>query len=74
MRYRLAGEYRRFQAVMGIDEANLPTPSLGDVHVVISGDGKPLFEGDVRGADEPIMIGGPSGRGPRGRSSQSRAL
>ena len=29
---------------------------MGDVHVVISGDGKPLFEGDVRGSDEPRIL------------------
>ena len=56
LRYRLAGEYRRFQAVMGIDEANLPTPQLGHVHVVISGDGKPLFEADVSGSDKPAPL------------------
>ncbi len=28
---------------------------------------------NIRGPLEPIISGGPSGRGPRGRSSQSRA-
>jgi hypothetical protein len=48
--YRIGGEYRRFQAVMGIDDDVAPR---GDVHVVISGDGKPLLEADVRGTDQP---------------------
>jgi hypothetical protein len=50
LKYRLAGDYRRFQAVMGIDQAVAP---LGNVHVVISGDGKTLRESDVRGSDPP---------------------
>jgi hypothetical protein len=51
--YRIGGEYRRFQAVMGIDEDVAP---LGDVHVVITGDGKPLLESDVKGADKPQAL------------------
>ena len=35
---------------MGIDQAVAP---LGNVHVVISGDGKTLLESDVRGSDQP---------------------
>jgi NPCBM/NEW2 domain len=50
LKYRLSGDYRRFQAVMGIDQAVAP---LGNVHVVISGDGKTLLESDVRGSDQP---------------------
>jgi hypothetical protein len=53
LKYRLNGEYRRFQAVMGIDQAVAP---LGNVHVVLSGDGKTLHESDVRGADEPRRL------------------
>ena len=48
--YRIGGDYRRFQAVMGIDDDVAPR---GDVHVLISGDGKPLLETDVRGTDKP---------------------
>lgn len=54
LRYRLAGEYRRFQAVMGIDRA--VSNANGEVRVVISGDGQSLFEGDVKAADEPITL------------------
>lgn len=50
LKYRLNGDFRRFQAVMGIDQAVAP---LGNVHVVISGDGKALLESDVRGSDPP---------------------
>jgi NPCBM/NEW2 domain-containing protein len=50
LKYRLSGDFRRFQAVMGIDQAVAP---LGNVHVVISGDGKTLLESDVRGSDPP---------------------
>ncbi len=53
LKYRLSGDYRRFQAVMGIDQAVAP---LGNVHVVISGDGKALLESDVRGADPPQYL------------------
>src|SRR5579862_3228412 len=50
LKYRLNGDYRRFQAVMGIDQAVAP---LGNVHVVLSGDGKTLYESEVRGSDAP---------------------
>jgi hypothetical protein len=50
LRYRIGGDYRRFQAVMGIDQI---VGQRGNVHVVISGDGKTLLETDVTGFDEP---------------------
>jgi NPCBM/NEW2 domain len=53
LKYRLNGEYRRFQAVMGIDQAVAP---LGNVHVVISGDDKVLHQSDVRGSDPPVNL------------------
>jgi len=53
LRYRLAREYRRFRAVMGIDGV---VGRRGDVHVVISGDQKPLLQADVRGSDAPREI------------------
>lgn len=52
LRYRLGGEFRRFQAVMGID-ASVASNGMGDVHVVISGDGKTLLEADVQGRHAP---------------------
>jgi hypothetical protein len=53
LKYRLNAEYRRFQAVMGIDQAVAP---LGNVHVVISGDEKVLHQSDVRGTDPPLNL------------------
>ncbi|MBW3539730.1 MAG: NPCBM/NEW2 domain-containing protein [Planctomycetes bacterium] len=53
--YRIGGDYRRFQAVMGIDD-DVARRGLGDVHVVITGDGKPLVETDVKGADKPVPL------------------
>ncbi len=46
--YKLPGKFRLFRAVVGIDDSVRET---GDVHLVIKGDGKVLWEGDVRGAD-----------------------
>jgi NPCBM/NEW2 domain len=53
LRYRLAGNYRRFQAVMGIDDS---VKKLGNVHVVISADTKQLIKTDVSGDDDPREI------------------
>lgn len=46
LKYRLNGDYRRMTAMMGISYDMLRY-NRGDVHVKITGDGKPLFEGDV---------------------------
>jgi hypothetical protein len=44
LKYRLGGEYRRFQSVMGIgDEIR-----YGDVDVTLKGDGKTLFKSAVK--------------------------
>ena len=53
LRYRLAGDYRRFRATMGIDQGVAPR---GDVHVVIQGDGKTILEADVKGSDAPRLL------------------
>lgn len=50
--YRIGGDYRRFRAVMGIDQ-DVAKEGIGNVSVVISGDGKKLFEGTVRWSDAP---------------------
>ncbi|MFN0055741.1 MAG: NPCBM/NEW2 domain-containing protein [Planctomycetales bacterium] len=50
LRYRLAGDYARFQAMLGIDDS---VRRQGHVRVVISGDGKSLYAGDVKGTDPP---------------------
>lgn len=59
LKYRLSGEFRRFQAVMGIDDfaGKKDQPdSWGDVHVKISGDSKVLYEGDAKRFDAPVQL------------------
>jgi len=56
LKYRLAGEFRRFQTIMGIDDFTGQSGHLGDVHVKISGDNKVLFEGDANHADQPLPL------------------
>ena len=72
LRYRIAGEYSRFQAVVGIDDSVSQlarrTPVISEngkpderhtpayVRLVISGDGKPLFESIVKGTDAPRSL------------------
>ena len=51
LRYRIAGEYTRFLAVAGIDDS---VAELGHiVQLVITGDGKPLFDGEIKGREAP---------------------
>lgn len=52
--FRLGREYRKFTAVMGLDNNSPELPRAApEVSVTISGDGKPLFEGQVLWSDEP---------------------
>ncbi|HCD03286.1 MAG TPA: hypothetical protein DER64_22455 [Planctomycetaceae bacterium] len=51
--YSLAARHRRFQAWMGIDAL---VGRRGNVHVVISADGKTLLETDVKGTDKPRLV------------------
>ncbi|MEK6259579.1 MAG: NPCBM/NEW2 domain-containing protein [Planctomycetota bacterium] len=44
LKYRIGGNYRRFQTIMGIDDS---LRNGGDVDVVIKGDGRTLFKGPV---------------------------
>jgi hypothetical protein len=46
--YKLPGKFRVLKTVVGIDDAVRET---GDVHLEIRGDGKILWEGEVRGSD-----------------------
>ncbi len=48
--YRLKGDFRRFRAVMGIDEMVRP---LGNVNVIIRGDGRVLYPPDQSGETDP---------------------
>ena len=54
--FRLQGEYRLFQTVLGIDDLSDDSGTLGDVQLTISGDGKPLLEADVKGTDAPRKV------------------
>jgi hypothetical protein len=52
--YRLpAGQYRMFKAVAGIDDRVRPE---GNVRLLISGDGKTLFEATLTGHDDPLPL------------------
>ena len=51
--YKLPGKYRAFKSVIGIDDSVRET---GNVRVEIKGDGKILWQGDVRGADPPRAL------------------
>jgi hypothetical protein len=52
--YRLPpGRYRRLKALAGIDDRVRPE---GDVRLVISGDGKTLFDATLTGHDEPLPL------------------
>jgi hypothetical protein len=46
--YKLPGKFRLFRGTIGIDDSVRET---GDVHLAIKGDGKTLWEGEVRGTD-----------------------
>lgn len=56
LKYRLGGEFRRFQSTIGIDDSSDDSGLRGDVHFKISGDGKVLFEADVKGPDDPRTL------------------
>lgn len=61
VRYRLGTEYRRFQAVMGIEESDENVARHGDVKVTIAvimpGDErKVLLEADVKGTDKQPRV------------------
>lgn len=47
LKYRLGGDYRRFQAIMGIGD-EVP---IGDVNVVLKGDNKVLFKGSAKASE-----------------------
>lgn len=47
LKYRLGGEYRRFQAIMGIGD-EVP---VGDVDVIVKGDNNILFKGSAKASE-----------------------
>jgi hypothetical protein len=52
--WRLAGDYRRLQTVVGIEDQGVR--GRGEVDLRIKGDGKVLFEGPVRWNDAPAPL------------------
>ncbi len=52
LKYRIGGDYRRFQAVMGIDD-HIP---VGNVDVTIKGDGRTLFKGTAKAGQAPQVL------------------
>ncbi|HEX3727560.1 MAG TPA: NPCBM/NEW2 domain-containing protein [Pirellulales bacterium] len=46
--YKLPGKFRLFKTTVGIDDS---TRDVGNVRLVIQGDGKTLWEGEVRGSE-----------------------
>ncbi|MBS0266593.1 MAG: NPCBM/NEW2 domain-containing protein [Planctomycetes bacterium] len=51
LRFRIAGEYSRFQATAGIDDTVAESGHC--VQLLITGDGKPLFDGEIKGREAP---------------------
>ena len=49
IKYRIGGDYRRFQAIMGIDD-HVP---VGNVDVIIKGDDRVLFKGGAKVGQAP---------------------
>lgn len=49
LKYRIGGDYRRFQTVVGIDD----DIRAGNADVVIKGDGRVLFKGSARAGQPP---------------------
>jgi hypothetical protein len=56
LRYRIGGEYTRFRAVAGIDDSVRGQNKHENVQLVISGDGKRLFDQEVKTTDAPCPI------------------
>ena len=55
MKFRLASEYRRFQATTGI-EYEVARQGLGEVYLIIKGDDRVLFEKLIKGGDKPQKL------------------
>ena len=51
--FDINGDYKEFKAVLGVDP-NVQTPS--DVKLIFEGDGRKLFETEVKRGDKPIPI------------------
>lgn len=51
--FRLSGKFHRLAAVVGIDD---DVGERGNVHLVIQGDGKTLFDTSVSGGEDPVPL------------------
>jgi len=56
LKYRIGGEYTRFRAIAGIDDSVRGQNKHENVQLVISGDGKKLFDQEVKATDPPRPI------------------
>jgi|SRR5579872_3788155 len=56
LKYRIGGEYTRFRAVAGIDDSVRGQNKHENVQLVITGDGKKLFDQEVKTIDAPRPI------------------
>jgi hypothetical protein len=56
LKFRIGGEYTRFRAVAGIDDSVRGQNKNENVQLVISGDGKRLFDQEVKTTDAPRPI------------------
>jgi hypothetical protein len=55
LRYRIAGDYSRFQAVAGIDDS-VRRGGMYNVRLIIRGDAKSLFDAEIKTDDAPRPI------------------
>jgi hypothetical protein len=51
--YKITGKGKRFKALAGIDES---VREAGGVHLIISGDGKTLYDGKIVGRQDPVEL------------------
>jgi hypothetical protein len=51
--YNLGGQYKKFDALLGVDES---VEGDSDVKVIIEGDGKELFSAEVKRGDKPTPL------------------
>lgn len=51
--YKVTGKGKRFKAIAGIDDS---VRDAGQVHLVITGDGKSLYDGKIVGRKEPVEL------------------
>src|SRR5262249_15974044 len=54
LRYRIAGDYTRFQGLAGIDDTVRRLEQ--SVQLTITGDNKPLFDAEIKGGQPPQVL------------------